>query len=501
MEFSHPRQLTTSGAGFACPFSFIRTDFAVTDFELLPPETELATEMQDPGPMNQRRVLGLSLPVIGENMLQTLVGAVDTLLVARLGSEAVAGVGTAVEFVYFIISILIALEIGATVLVSQAFGARLQDRVRDVARQALIWGVMLSVPVSVLGYLLAPSLIRLFDTDPVVADYATQYLQITAAFSVFLLLTFVGGAIFRGVGDSRTPLYASILANILNVVFSYALIFGHFGMPELGVAGSAWGAVIARMAGTSVLLGLLLTGKRGVSLRGAGPWRPHLAIGKQLLHLGLPASMEQVLSSAGFMTMLYVVAKIGTDALAAQQIAFTALNIGYMPAFGFGIAVTALVGQSIGANRIVDAGLAAKIGARLSIVILTVAAVIFFFLARPIMGIFTDEAEVIRQGVNGLRALAISLPFWGAWFVYGGALRGTGDTVTPLVVEGISVWTAVLLGLAAVHFFDVGLGTVWGMFILVSPLAALANNRRFWQRLARGTFPAAQTGTHAGAHH
>ncbi len=433
-------------------------------------------------------MLGLSLPIIGENMLQTLVGAVDTLLVAKLGSEAVAGVGTAVEFVYFIISILIALEIGATVLVSQAFGAQLSQRVRDVARQALVWGVLLSIPVSVLGYVLAPAAIGIFNTAPQVAEYATIYLQLTAAFSVFLLLTFVGGAIFRGVDDSRTPLYASIVANIVNVILSYALIFGHFGLPTLGVAGSAWGAVVARIISTSILVGLLLTGRRGISLRGTGSWRPHLPIGKQLLHLGLPASLEQVISSAGFITMLFVVAKIGTDALAAQQIAFTALNIGYMPAFGFGIAVTALVGQSIGANQILDAGIAARIGARLSMGILAVAAVSFFFLARPIMDVFTNDPEVISQGVNGLRALSISLPFWGAWFVYGGALRGTGDTVTPLIVEGISVWTAVLLGLAAVHFFDVGLGTVWGMFIIVSPLAALANNRRFWRRLSRRTF-------------
>ncbi len=470
----------------------------MTDIDSLPPETELAV---DQGPMDQRRVLGLSLPIIGENMLQTLVGAVDTLLVAKLGSEAVAGVGTAVEFVYFIISILIALEIGATVLVSQAFGAHLIGRVRDVARQALVWGILLSIPVSLLGYQLAASAIRLFDTEADVADYATHYLQITAAFSIFLLLTFVGGAIFRGMGDSRTPLYASIVANIVNVVLAYALIFGHLGLPELGVEGSAWGAAIARVVSATILIGLLLTGKRGLSLRGTGSWRPNLTIGKQLLHLGLPASLEQVLSSAGFMTMLFVVAKIGTDALAAQQIAFTALNIGYMPAFGFGIAVTALVGQSIGANRVVDAGIAATIGARLSVGILAVAGVIFFLLAGPIMGIFTDEPEVVSQGVSGLRALAISLPFWGAWFVYGGALRGTGDTVTPLVVEGVAVWTAVLLGLAAVHFYDVGLGVVWGMFIIVSPLAALANNRRFWRRIKRGTFTIHTDGAYAGAHH
>ena len=454
----------------------------------IPDEAQLAVASPDQGPMDQRRVLGLAVPIIGENLLQTLVGAVDTLLVAQLGSAAVAGVGTAVEFVYFIISILIALEIGATVLVSQAFGARLGDRVREVARQALVWGVIVAIPVSISGYLLAPWVVGLFGAEPEVAGYAAHYLQITAAMSVFLLLTFVGGAIFRGVGDSRTPLMASIVGNVVNLVLAYALIFGHFGFPEMGVEGSAWGAAIARVVTSAILIGLLLTGRRGVSLRGTASWRPHLEIGKQLLRLGLPASLEQVISSAGFMTMIFVVAKIGTDALAAQQIAFTALNIGYMPAFGFGIAVTALVGQSIGASKVLDAGIAAKIGNRISVMALTAAAVVFFIAAKPIMGIFTDDPDVLRQGVNSLRALSISLPFWGTWFVYGGALRGTGDTVTPLLTEAVAVWTAVFLGLAAVEFFDAGLGTVWGMFIIVSPLAALFNSRRFWRRLARGTF-------------
>jgi putative MATE family efflux protein len=452
----------------------------------LPPETELA--IREPGPMDRHRVLGLAVPIIGENLLQTLVGAVDTLLVAKLGSEAVAGVGTAVEFVYFIISILIALEIGATVLVSQAYGAGLADRVRDVARQSLVWGVIVAIPVSVIGYMLAPWVIGLFGAEPQVADYATHYLRITAAMSVFLLLTFVSGAIFRGVGDSRTPLYASLVGNVVNVVLAYALIFGHLGLPELGVEGSAWGAAIARIVTSGILVGLLLTGKRGIALRGSGSWRPHPDIGGQLLRLGLPASLEQVISSAGFMTMLFVVAKIGTDALAAQQIAFTALNIGYMPAFGFGIAVTALVGQSIGANRVADAGIAARIGNRISVICLVSAAIVFFVLAKPIMQVFTDDPGVLSAGVDGLRALSISLPFWGTWFVYGGALRGTGDTVTPLVTEAVAVWSAVLLGLIAVHSFDAGLGMVWGMFIIVSPLAALVNSTRFRRRLQRGVF-------------
>ena len=129
-------------------------------------------------------------------------------------------------------------------------------------------------------------------------------------------------------------------------------------------------------------------------------------------------------------------------------------------------------------------------------VALSVAAVIFFVLARPIMGIFTDDPIVISQGVNALRALSISLPFWGTWFVYGGALRGTGDTITPLVTEAVAVWTAVGLGFAAVTWFDAGLGTVWAMFILVSPVAALVNSTRFRQRIAKGTFTTSLTPAH-----
>src|SRR5918998_645048 len=141
------------------------------------PEVSVADTTLEPvvQPMTQRRVLTLATPIIGENLLQTLVGAVDTFMVARLGAAAVAGVGTGFEIVFFIISILSAIDIGATVLVSQAIGG----------------GLLLAVPVSVVMYLAAPSIIGLFGTEPAVAAAATPYLQIPAATSVALFLSFV----------------------------------------------------------------------------------------------------------------------------------------------------------------------------------------------------------------------------------------------------------------------------------------------------------------------
>ncbi len=171
-----------------------------------------------PKPMTQRRVLSLATPIIGENLLQTLVGAVDTFMVARLGAAAVAGVGTGFEIVFFIISILSAIDVGATVLVSQAIGAGDQRRANQLARQAIIWGLVLAIPVSIGIYLAAPAIIGLFGTEPDVAEAAITYLEIVAATSVALFLSFVCGAVLRGAGDSRTPLAAAVLANIVNIV-------------------------------------------------------------------------------------------------------------------------------------------------------------------------------------------------------------------------------------------------------------------------------------------
>lgn len=437
-------------------------------------------------PMNRRRVLGLAIPIIGENLLHTSVVAVDTLMVSRLGTEEVAGVGTAAEMIWFLISILIALDIGATVLVAQAIGAGENRLANTLARQTIVWGVGLSVPISIAGYLAAGPVVGLFGTEPEVAEHATTFLHITTATSIFLLLTFVSGAILRGAGDSRTPLYAAIAANVVNVIVSWLLIFGKAGFPELGVAGSAWGAASARAVSAAILITLLVRGSRRISIRGREGWRPDLAIGKSIFRLGIPAAVQEMLTSAGFMTMLAVVAMLGTASLAAQQIGFTALSLAFMPGFAFGIASTALVGQSIGAERPDDAQRAVRISVQWSVLWMAVGGGIYFIFANPVMRLFTDDPEVIQAGANALRALAIGLPFWSAWFVYGGALRGIGDTRTPMISSGVAVWGAVGIAYVMVTVFDGGLGTVWLSFLVTAPIAAFFNWTWFRRRMAAG---------------
>ena len=191
--------------------------------------------------------------------------------------------GVAFETVFLIIAILSAVTIGATVLVSQAIGAGDSERANQLARQAISWGVVLAIPLSVLGYVLAPQAIGIFHVEADVAANAIEYLQITSACSVAILLSYLCGAVLRGAGDSRTPLKAAVLANIVNVVLAYVLIFGHFGFPELGVGGSAWGAAAGRAVGAAYMLFMLYSGKRETFDSRARRLDPELADGSQPL--------------------------------------------------------------------------------------------------------------------------------------------------------------------------------------------------------------------------
>jgi putative MATE family efflux protein len=356
-----------------------------------------------------------------------------------------------------------------------------------LSRQALIWGVVLAVPVSIAGYFLAEPVISLFGAEPDVTGYGTTYLQITAATSVTLMLTFVCGAILRGAGDSRTPFLAAVAANVVNVVVAWMLIFGQLGMPELGVAGSAWGATVGRAVGAGILLLMLFGGRRAVSVRGRTGWRPNPVTARRLFQLGIPAALEELLISAGFTTLLSVVALLGTAALAAQHIAFTALSLVFLPGFGFAMAATALVGQSIGARDLGQARAAVRISTAWAVLWMSVGGVIYFALAVPAMKVFTEDPAVVADGVDALRVLAPGLPFWALWTVFGGALRGSGDTRTPMLMSGLSVWLSLGLSWVAVQWFDGGLGAVWATFLITAPLAGIGNWFVLRRRLAPGS--------------
>jgi putative MATE family efflux protein len=427
----------------------------------------------------------LAGPVIGENFLETLLGIVDTLLVAGLGAVAIAGVGSALQVRFFLISVLSALAIGSSVLVAQAVGAGDSARAEQLGRQSLIWSALLSIPLAVGGYILSGPAIGLFGLEPEVAAIGTQYLQVTMATVVVLVALFISSGVLRGAGDSHTPLRVTALANLVNVVLAYGLIDGHFGLPALGPVGSAWATFLARALALALLLAALWRGRAGVTIRGRGGWRPDYRVARQVLSIGIPAALEQVLATLAFLALAVVVARLGTGVLAAQRITFNALSLSFLPGVGFGIAATTLVGQSIGAGRIADGAAAARIATRWAVIWMSAIAVLLIVFAPQVIGMFTTDVAVIAAGVPGLRVLALTQPFWAVLFVQAGALRGAGNTRYPLLVTGLSIWAAVALAFVLVETIGGGLVSIWAAFLALAPFMAFAMWRRFQRTVAQ----------------
>ncbi|NJN19455.1 MAG: MATE family efflux transporter [Oscillochloris sp.] len=422
----------------------------------------------------RRRVMDLAGPVIGENLLQTLLGITDSILVAGLGVVALGGVGAALQVIFVLTAALSGLSVGASVLVSQAFGAGKLADAGSRARQALIWSVVISLPLGLIGIPLSPAIISLFGLPPATDIIASEYLTITIGGSSALTIMLLAGGVLRGANDSRTPMVVTLWSNVLNVGLSYVLIYGVFGFPALGAAGSAWGTVIARVLGAAALIWVLVRGRNGVRVSGAGGmagWRPYLPDLRSILRIGMPAALEEVLVITAFAFLTPLVATLGTIPLAAHRVALNVLSLAFLPGIGLGLAATALVGQAVGAQRPDEARAVTAIALRWGLIWLGGLMVIFIVSAPWLARIFGDDPELVAVSAATIQVIALAQPFWAITFVYGGALRGTGDTRTPLVITGTINWMAVGVAFLLVPFWP-SLPVIWSAFLISGPIEA-----------------------------
>lgn len=449
---------------------------AVERAEALPPSK--------PQQSLQRRVLELAAPVIGENLLQTLLGVVDTILVAGLGAVALAGVGSALQVIFVLIGALTALSVGASVLVAQAYGAGDLRAASRYAQQSLVWSVVISIPVAILGLLFSVPILSLFGLEADVTHVAAEYLHVTLGTVTAILVLLIGGGVLRGAGDSRTPMLITAFANILNVALAYTLIYGHFGLPALGAVGSAWATFLSRLVGALILVWVLFRGRNGVRIGLGFSWRPQVHVAREVLRIGLPAAVEEMLVIMALATLTPIVAGLGTVSLAAHRVVINVLSLSFLPGIGFGLAATALVGQSIGAQKPHEARAITAIALRWAVIWMGALGAIFLFFAPQIMSLYTDDPQMIAQGAAGIRVVALAQPLWAGTFVFAGALRGTGNTRLPLVITGAAMWSVVGIGWLAVTLVHPSLVAVWTAFLLVGPFetAGFVVAWRWWRR-------------------
>ncbi len=388
----------------------------------------------------RKQILRLAIPVVAEQVLTTLTNIVDMIMVGRLGAEAVAAVGLSNQPLFLSMAIFMGIGTGTTALVARYTGAQEPDTVESITRQSF-WMALASAVVVALGYFaLAPQIMHVMGAEPAVEPLGTAFLRWSSLGYVAMQWSQVMNGAVRGRGDTVTPFYIGVGVNIINVILGYSLIYGHLGLPALGVQGSAIGTSIARSVGALALLVILVRSKHSVRLRLSTLFRLDCSVMWRVLRIGLPASGERALQSLGMIFFTRVVSSLGTISMAAHQIAVNAESISYMPAIGLATAGTSLVGQRLGARNDQGAGEVAMETLRITAVAMAAMSLVFFFLGKPYVSLYTSDPVVRDLGAHMLAIAAAAQVPMGLSFAISGALRGAGDTVPMMIVTFLGVW-------------------------------------------------------------
>lgn len=382
----------------------------------------------------------LSLPIVFANLLQTAYQLTDTFWVGRLGAEAIAAVSLSFPITFLMLSLGGGLFIAGSILVAQNKGKGDLEQVDYVSAQTMMMLVVVSIILSPLGYFLSEPIMRLIGAEGSVLPDAVAYLQITFLGSVFLFGYFAFQALMRGVGDVKTPIYIVLMTVILNFFLDPMLIFGWGPVPVMGVAGAALATVTCQGVAMIWGMALLFSGKYGIHLKTKN-FHFDLGLLKRMFILGLPASVEQSARAMGLTLMSFLVASFGTLTIAAYGLGTRVFSFVIIPAIGFAMATSTLVGQNIGAGKVDRAEEVGKTAAAISFVLLTLVGILVFLFARSIVALFVPhDAALIEHSVVFIRVFALSFGVIGLQQTLNGVFMGSGNTIISMMIALISLW-------------------------------------------------------------
>lgn len=377
----------------------------------------------------------LSLPLVITNLLQTAYNLADTFWLGRYSTEALAAISFAFPMVYFLISFAMGLSVAGSVLVAQYVGAGKQTSAEYAASQTVAFSIIASLLLGALGYPLVDDALVLLGADPAVAPLAADYMQVYSVGLVSVFGFFVFIALMRGYGDTITPMFLMLATVVLNIVLDPFLIFGWGPFPELGVEGAAIATVASRTFAFVVGLWIMFDGTRGVTIR-LRQMVPDLSFARDLLRIGIPASIEGTGRALSINLLIVIVALFSTEVVAAYGIGTRIFSVVFLPAIALSQGVETMTGQNVGADEHDRAARTNHFASRAMFLILTVVGVGVWLAAGPIVAVFTDDAAVVEAGATFLRYVAPTYGFFGIMYAYTGGFRGTGRT---LVAAAISI--------------------------------------------------------------
>jgi putative MATE family efflux protein len=426
-------------------------------------------------------IFQFAAPMLLGNVFQQLFSVIDAIVVGNfIGKEALAAVGASFPIIFMLVSLIIGLVMGTTVVIAQYFGAKDFAKVKRAIDTMYIYSAVAGIILTVAGLLLAEPLLRLLGLPKEIMPQAVLYLRIYISGMIIFFGYNGTSAVLRGLGDSKTPLYFLIIATVANII----LVLLFVGVFKWGIAGAAYATLLAN--GIAFGLAIFWLNKTHklirIAIKGLHFDRE---IFRQSIRIGLPTGIQQTFVALGGLALMGIVNTFGTNVIAGFSVANRIDALATIPAMSFSQALSTFVGQNIGANKLdrIRTGLRSTIKMSGAITIATTIIIVIW--GHLIMSLFTKDSQVVRIGDQYLTIVSIFYILFTMMFIYTGIMRGAGDTLIPMFFSLISLW---LIRIPLAYFLSKRIGSegIWwaipvGWFIGLS-LAFLYYKTGRWKK-------------------
>jgi len=416
----------------------------------------------------RNKIYSLILPITIENILQMVAGMVSMSMIGRIDVLAIGALGISMRITQIIWSLFKGITTGATVFVAQSYGANNYKKMRNVIQQTILSSIILVIILQILVYFKAPLLLSVFNPTPELMDRAVLYMRTVCFGLPFLAIMLIVGGVLQGMGNAKTPMKITLIMNVINIAVAYVLIFGKLGVTPMGIKGAAIATVVSQAAAACIGLYVLFSCNGVMACRlNKDFFRADVHQISDVYRVGMPTAMESIFWQIAAIILTRAILTYGETAFAAHQMGMQAESISYMPAMGFGVAATALVGQALGAKDKFLAKAYIKEIIKGALLITSFSVIILVFFPKQMMGLLTNNTEIIKLGAKYLILMGLVQLPQNASGVLLGTMRGAGHTKVPMIVAGAGLWgVRVPFTLLVAYVFKLSIVAIWGVMCI-----------------------------------
>lgn len=427
-------------------------------------------------------MLRLSGPMIVSTISLTLMQFIDRLMISRLGTDALAAVLPAGFVALLPGGFALGAMASLNTFVSQSLGRGEKAECSRYFWQMTYMGLLYFLLVVLILWQAAPALFRIMGQPAGVIEMEVVYFRIILIAHIPAVINWSSNQFFMGIHRPVITMFSSLVGQAVNILGNYALIFGKFGLPAMGIAGAGWGTCFGIAVSAIINMAVFLSGPVNGEFRSRSTLVPDFAKMRDLLGVGLAAGVGLVLNVAVWGVMLSaLVGRFGEEALAATSAVLAYTNLSAMPIVGISTALSASVGKAIGAGRKDLAIEQTRICMRMGLLYMGLTGLCFLLLRRPLMRFWSHDPRVIQAGSQILICAALYQVFHAARIIYGGALRGAGDTLWQAIVAGVGAVVILGIGGAMTVKLFPSSGAIGPWIVATASIVAigLANRWRF----------------------